>query len=199
MNKQKKIVLGAYKRLGIVFAANMIILSGMIMEFLSALAGNVVIIINMLLYVIAFALVLIPVAVSFGGMIICFASGLEKLKKEKYISATKKGKWCARWCIVPFLFCMFMIFSFGYIRNDVSVIISCVCVVFIIYDISVLLLFRRILGGLKIAEIEVEIDEHIMETHGTETEIHKMEKQETKTSENTYKNMDKMNVENGLD
>ena len=126
MNEQKKLVLMAYKRLGILFAVNMIISNGMSIECLSAMDGDVVILLMMLLSIV-FAFIVVPVVVSLGCVIFCFVSGLERLEQGNYKSATQKGKWCARLCMVPIAFLMLAVSIVGYIKPAHVVLIECVC------------------------------------------------------------------------
>ena len=228
MNEQKKLVLMAYKRLGILFVANMIILNGMSIEFLNAMDGDIVILLMMLLFIV-FAFIVIPVVASLGCVIFCFVSGLERLEQGNWKSAIQKGKWCARLCMVPIAFIIFAVHFVGNIKPTHVVIIDCVCVALIIYDVYVIFLFRKIARCLKVAEIEGKREANAVENSGHEIEAceiggHEIEVceigghvtvasensryetvsweirgYETGSRENVYKDNNKTNVENGLD
>lgn len=183
MNEQKKIVWRAYGKLAIVFGANMMILCGMIMEFLNAMATNNIMIFGMFLYIVAFGLLLIPVAVSFLSMIICFFNGMKTLQQEDYKAAIKNGKWCAGWCIVPLLFAIFAVFSVGYFDHVLSIILVCASVALIIYDIVVICLFKRISCCQKVYEMKAEEDELVVETDAHEISTCETNMYETDTFE----------------
>ena len=81
MNIDKKKIESAYKRLVIVFAANIVLLSGMMFESMLAIATGNEVFLLMMLCLVAFGWIVIPVLVVMIWTIVSFINGLCKLKQ----------------------------------------------------------------------------------------------------------------------